>query len=296
MNRLKWTLLILLVIAGGVFAQRRGGFGGGYYGGRGERNEGYETAREMPQHTYDENGELQLTPMWTNTAGFEKDAFTFARIKRNRGGWGGGGSWDTDAPDSDLNLSWRLSTLTALKVNPEGRFIRLTDKELSNYPFLYMVEPGTLALEEDEVPALRKYLLNGGFVWLDDFWGESEWNSMAEQFKRVFPDRKWEELPLDHQIYHCVFDIKSKEQVPTVERGSARQFNPDSPTWENGGREVHHRAIFDDKRRIMVLATHNTDNGDGWEWEGNNHFYFANYAEKTAYPLAINVIFYTMTH
>jgi hypothetical protein len=291
MNRLKWSLLILLLVAGGLYAQRRGGFGRG----RGGNNEAYDNPRQIPQHAYDENGELRVTPSWTNAPGFEKDTFTFVRIKRSRDG-GGGGDWDTDTPDSDLNLSWRLSTLTALKVDSDGRFLRLTDKELAGYPFIYMVEPGSLYLEDAEAKALREYLLNGGFLWLDDFWGEYEWAAMERELKKVFPERAFQELPLDHPLYKCVFDIKSKGQVPDVGRGNARQFNPDSPTWEKGGREVHHRAIFDDKGRIMAFATHNSDNGDGWEWEGNNHFYFANFAEKTAYPLAINVIFYTMTH
>jgi len=287
----KWILLLLLVAAG-VYAQRRGGFGG-WRGG--DRYDAYDNPRQIPQHAYDENGELRETPTWTNAPGFDKDVFTFVRIRRSSGG-GSGGSWSTDTPDSDLNLSWRLSTLTALKVSPDGRFLNLTDEDLSNYPFIYMVEPGSIYLSDAEAEALRKYLLNGGFLWLDDFWGEYEWNSMAAEMQKVFPDRRWEELPLDHQLYHCVFNIQAKDQVPNVENGSARQFNPDRPIWEKGGREVHHRVLKDDQGRIMAFATHNSDNGDGWEWEGNNHFYFQQFAEKTAYPLAINVIFYTMTH
>ena len=298
MKNLKWMLLILMVIAGVVFAQRRGGFGSGrgYGGGRwGESYESYDNPRQIAQHGYDENGELRETPIWTNTPGFEKDVFTFVRIKRSGGGWSGG-PWSTDTPDSDLNLSWRLSTLTALKVNPDGCFLHLTDKGLLNYPFIYMVEPGSLELDNAEADALRKYLLNGGFLWLDDFWGENEWNNMAQELKKVLPQGVWVELPLTNQLYHCVFDIKSKERVPNVERGSYQQFDPSYDASEKGGREVHHRAIFDDNGRIMTFATFNTDNGDGWEWEGNNHFYFEHFAEKIAYPLAINVIFYTMTH
>lgn len=289
-------LLLLVVVANVVFAQRRGGFGGGRgYGGWRERFESYDNPRQISQHGYDEDGELRETPNWTNTPGFEKDVFTFARIKRSGGGWSGG-PWSTDTPDSDLNLSWRLSTLTALKVNPDGRFLQLTDKELVNYPFIYMVEPGSLELDNAEADALRKYLLNGGFVWLDDFWGENEWNNVEQEFKKVLPQGVWVDVPLTNQLYHCVFNIKAKERVPNVERGSYMQFDPDFDSSEKGGREVHHRAIFDDKGRIMAFATHNSDNGDGWEWEGNNHFYFEHFAEKIAYPLAINVIFYTMTH
>jgi hypothetical protein len=92
-----------------------------------------------------------------------------------------------------------------------------------------------------------------------------------------------------------VFQIKSKGQVPNVDMGTQSQTT--GVTWERpDAREVHHRVIYDDKGRIMVIATHNTDNGDGWEWEGDNHYYFAEFSEKIAYPLAINIIFYSMTH
>ena len=303
MKKPRYALLIALLVAGVVFAQRSGDpsrrsrFGGGWGGWRrgGERYEAYDNPRQASQHGYDENGELRETPNWTNTPGFEKDVFTFVRIKRAHSG-GSGGDWSTDTPDADLNLGWRLSTLTALKVNPDGRFLHLTDKDLSNYPFIYMVEPGSLYLSDTEVEILRKYLLNGGFLWLDDFWGEDEWEGMAGELKKVFPDRQWVELPLDHPLYHCVFDIKSKERCPNQHNGSMVQFYPDHDTSEKGGRITHHRVIFDDKGRIMCFATHNTDNGDGWEWEGYNHFYFEHFAEKIAYPLAINVTFYTMTH
>lgn len=290
MKKAALILLVLIVMLGGVIAQQRW-FRSGFGGGRGRRG-GFDSARtprEIEQHGGYE------TPYWTNIAGFNKDVFTFVRIKRESGGYSGG-PWWTDTPDSDLNFAYRLQQLTSIKVNPEGLFLRLTDKELFDYPFIYMVEPGSLYLDDEEVAALRKYLLNGGFLWLDDFWGETEWANMEHVMKRVFPDRSFVELPLTHPLYHCVFDIKAKETVPNVENGSRQQYNPNYPIWEKGGREVHHRAIFDNKGRIMVFATHDTDNGDGWEWEGDNHYYFEHFSEKIAYPLAVNVVFYVMTH
>src|SRR5439155_11653128 len=131
------------------------------------------------------------------------------------------------------------------------------------------------SLTEPEIAALRKYLLNGGFLWLDDFWGEAEWEGMAAVLKQVFPNRDFEELSLDHAIYHCVFEIKSKGQVPNYWLGEQSQYDPEHRTWERwDAKEVHHRAIYDDKRRMMVLATHNTDNGDGWEREGEYQYLF----------------------
>jgi hypothetical protein len=306
MKKFRWSLLILLLAAATVAigqggGRRRGGRGFGGYGGWGD--EGYvpddaRTAREVDPHSRDSEGNILVTPNWTNAAGFEKDVFTFVRIKRQRSPYKRGGSWKTDTPDSDLNLSFRLQQVTSIKVDPDGRYLGLTEKELADYPLIYMVEPGTLTFDDDEVQALRKYLLNGGFLWVDDFWGDSEWEGMEEEIKKVFPDRNFVELELTHPIYHCVFEIKAKNQIPNYRVGEASQYT--GITWETDHdgdvRTVHHRAIFDDKGRMMVLATHNTDNGDGWEREGEYHYFFEHFSEKTAYPLAINVIFYVMTH
>jgi len=282
---MKKPLLIaacLLLAVGMVFAQ----WGRGR--GRWRSWEGATTARDIPQHGFE-------TPVWTNEAGFDADTFTFARVIRSNGGRGGRGGWDTDLPDSDLNLSYRLQQMTSLRVDPNGRLIRLTDPELPNYPFLYFVEPGGLYLDDLEAETLRNYLLNGGFAFFDDFWGEREWNNLAEEMKKVFPDRSFTELPLDHPLYSCVFQIKSKGQVPNVGTGTESQYTGIT-TERADAEEVHHRVIFDDQGRIMAFAAHNTDNGDGWEWEGDNHYYFANFSEKIAYPLAVNVIIYIMTH
>ena len=289
MKRLVPTLSLFLVGAGLLMAQRR--FGGRGWGGESWIPDSARTAREVPSHSTG-------TPNWTNPSAFKGDVFTFVRVKRQRGPGTWGGAWTTDAPDSDLNLAYRLQQMTSLKVDPDGRFLWLTDPDLTHYPFIYMVEPGSLYLEEPEIAALRKYLLNGGFLMLDDFWGDSEWDNAAQVLKRVFPERNFVELSLDHPLYHCVFDIKSKGQIPNVHVGEQSQYT--GITWEENHdgdtRTVHHRVIYDDKGRIMVFAAHNTDNGDGWEREGEYEYFFKNFSEKIAYPLGINVIFYAMTH
>jgi hypothetical protein len=273
----KWVLLVALaaIVASVVVAQR---------GGRGIR-----------RSTDDRGG----VPTWSNEPGFEKDTFTFARIEYGSGsGRGlGRGGWRTDWPDADLNFSYRLQQLTSLKVNPEGKTLSLTDPELPDHPFIYIVEPGSLEFEDDEVTALRRYLLSGGFLMIDDFWGEAEYGNLYEQIKRVFPGSAQEpqELPLDHPIFHCVFDLKEKPQVPAYDRGEQSQY--DGITWErNDARTPHYRAIFDDKGRMMVIICHNTDLGDGWEREGVYEYYFREFSEKKAYPLGINIVFYAMTH
>lgn len=281
-------LLLVLLLMSSVFlalAQRRSfrrwSEGGG-------ADESSRTAREVESHSTG-------TPVWTNAPGFERDVFTFARVRYDRGGNWGRGGWATDLPDSDLNLSFRLQQMTSMKVDPDGRILRLTDPDLFNYPFIYAVEPGGFSLREEEITALRNYLLNGGFLMFDDFWGEYDWANVEDVMAQVFPGRPWVELKMDHPIYHCVFEIKSKGQVPNVGLGIESQY--DGITYERpDAQEVHHRVLLDDQGRIMVFAAHNTDNGDGWEREGENDYYFHTFSEKIAYPLGINLIFYVMTH
>jgi hypothetical protein len=241
-------------------------------------------------------------PMWEIDKQFTKDVFTFVRVKYSSGnyygnysGWGGR-DWRVDYPDAELNLSYRLQQLTSMKVNPEGKVLELTDRELFHYPFIYIVEPGALLFSDEEVKNLRRYLLSGGFLMVDDFWGEAEWRNLYQQMKRVFPEREPEDLELDHPIFNCVFKLNEKPQIPNVGLGTASQWNG-GVTWERyDARDPHYRAIFDDKRRMMVMICHNTDLGDGWEREGENEYYFREFSEKRAYPLGINIIFYAMTH
>lgn len=280
--------LVVLALAGMAWAQSRGP--------RGWRRgtESYipadaRTAREVPSHSTE-------TPMWTNPPAFASDTFVFTRLQYSQG-WGRGSGWSTDLPDSDLNLSYRLQQMTSVRVDPNGRFLRVTDADMPGHPFLYIVEPGGLSLDDEEVLAMRRYLVNGGFLLLDDFWGEDAWSNAEEVLERVLPGRRFVELPLSHPLYHGVFEIGAKDQIPNYRLGIQSEFDPEGRTWETSDSTVvHHRAILDDQGRIMVLATHNTDNGDGWEREGENDYFFHNFSEKIAYPLGINIIYYAMTH
>ena len=256
-------------------------------------------------------------PNWEVDKRFAKDVFTFVRVEyqsggrggygggfgggfggglggRRRGGGWGGGSWDTDFPDSDLNFSFRLQQLTSLKVNPDPIHLPLIDPKLFDYPFIYMIEPGRLSLSQDEVDALRHYLWNGGFLMVDDFWGDAQWNNFYGEIKRVFPDREYVELELDHEIFHCVYRLKEKPQVPSI-----HTWQWSGLTWEDhgpGSETVHYRAFFDDKERMVALICHNTDLGDGWEREGENEDYFHEFSERKSYPMGINIVTYAMTH
>lgn len=231
-------------------------------------------------------------PQWTNDERFKSDVFTFVRIKYSDGrGWG---KWLVDYPDSDLNFSYRLQQLTSLEVDPNGRILELTDDALLDYPFAYLIEPGDMYLEEAEVQGLRRYLLNGGFLMVDDFWGEREWSNFYREIKRVFPDREPQELPLEHEIFHCVYDLKKKPQIPSIHSWWSSGGQTNDNRWD--ANEPHYRGIFDDKGRMMAIICHNTDLGDGWEREGMDQSYFKEFSEKWSYPLGINIVTYAMTH
>ncbi|WP_437228797.1 DUF4159 domain-containing protein [Planctomicrobium sp. SH661] len=236
-------------------------------------------------------------PEWEVDPAFPSDLFTFVRIMYNPVN-GMYGAWNTDYPDSDLNFSFRLQQLTSLKVSPNPIVLELTDHALFDYPFIYFCEPGGgfnrnggLNFSDEEVQSLQKYLRNGGFAMFDDFWGEAEWENFAREMKKVFPNQEPQELPLDHPIFHIVYDLQEKPQVPSIEFGR-RGISYERPD----ATEVHYRGFFDDAGRLVALACHNTDLGDGWEREGEDVNYFHEYSEKKAYPMGINIVFYAMTH
>ena len=197
--------------------------------------------------------------------------------------------WYIDAPAAEQNLSRRLKTVTAIHVN-DPVMITLEDPTLWTHPWIYIVEPGNLRLKEAEVPILREFLLRGGTLTFDDFHGPIEWANMEREMKRVFPDRKIVELPPDHPIYHCFYDLDAYPQTPGL--GSFLQGR----TWEKGGYIAALRAIEDDNGRAMVLINWNTDMGDGWEW--SNAAEYPGYVKFTAqaYRMQINEIIYSLTH
>ncbi len=233
-------------------------------------------------------------PDWDIDQRFPQDVFTFVRIKYDSMGYGRGGGWDTDFRDADLNFSLRLQQLTSMKVNPEPIVLELTDPKLFDYPFIYIIEPGRLTFHPEEVKALRHYCLNGGFLMVDDFWGDEEYDNFYREIKQVFPDREPFEVPLEHEIFHCVYDLKEKPQLPSIHSAWGGR------TWEpRPGSDTsipYYKAITDDADRIMVFICHNTDLGDGWEREAENPEYFEEFSVKKAYPMGINIVTYAMTH
>ena len=254
----------------------------------------------------------KATPTWAVDPEFTNDVFQFTRLQYvarydlyNRGSSEADLRWLIDFPACDLDLSYRLQQITAIKVDSDSRTVKLTDTNLFSHPFLYLIEPGRGFLTDGEIPILRKYLLNGGFLMVDDFWGDREWKNFSDELERLFPADKFPkqkvtDLPLEHPVFHTVFSLKEKPQVPGLPW--MRYYKSQGTTYElkefrNGGdHEPHYRGISDDKGRLIMLICHNTDLGDGWEREGDNEDYFRIFSEPKAFPMGINAIVYAMTH
>jgi hypothetical protein len=197
--------------------------------------------------------------------------------------------WAIDGPAAEQNLSRRLRTVTAIRVN-DPIVLTLEDPQLFAHPWIYFVEPGNLSLKEREVPILREFLLRGGTATFDDFHGPIEWAHVEQELARVFPDRPIVDLGPEHPIFSCFYEIDEYPQIP----GLGSFFR--GQTWEKGGFVAHLRAVLDDNGRPMVLINWNTDMGDGWEW--SNAEEYPGYIKYTAeaYRMMINEIVYSLTH
>ena len=209
---------------------------------------------------------------------------------------GGGGfrrwrrqSWATDYPKSDRQFLIVLERLTGLDMFLEEHPRLLTDEHLNRFPFLYAVEVGRMSMTPEEVAALRDFLLRGGFLVVDDFWGTYEWQNFEYEMQKVFPEYAIVDVPLEHEIFHNFYDIEEIIQVPNVGNG-VRGW----ATHERDGYEPFVKGIFDEKGRLMVIVNWNTDLGDAWEW-AENPYYPLKYSTY-AYQMGVNFIIYAMSH
>ena len=213
----------------------------------------------------------------------------------------GGSGWSTDYPGADNNFSVRLSELTLVRVRlgsdgqPAHVVLRLTDPLLARCPLLFMEDVGTARFSDEEILALRNYVLKGGFLWVDDFWGSYAWERWVDEIARVLPSHQYPiaDVPLDHPIMHTLYDVKRMPQVPAINYW----YRSNNQTSERGADSavVTFRGIQDDKGRLMVVMTHNTDISDTWEREGDNREYFDLFSPE-GYAIGVNFILYAMTH
>lgn len=227
--------------------------------------------------------------------------FLFCRIMFRNAPYGDGAGWSVDYPRADTNLSFRYSELTTATVSRDakGNFnhvvVQLTDPLLFHCPFVMMTEPGGAYFDEAEARQLRDYVLKGGFLWADDFWGEYAFSVWAGEIGKALPPAQYPivDLPLDHPLFHTLYDVQRIPQIPSINFWGG----PGASTSERGRDSAvpHVRAIIDERGRILVLMTHNTDFGDAFEREGDDHEYFLEFA-AAGYAFGINTLVYSMLH
>jgi hypothetical protein len=269
MRRAALPIAAIVLIAAAAFAQR--------------------PFRQYPGVEYER---FELPPDWN-----EKTEFVFARLMYPWNGWGfrygddwtrGASHWTIDYPRSDRHVVQALRRLSRIHVRSVEQPVNLDEGDQFDWPWLYAVEVGHWALTDKQVAAFREYLLRGGFFMCDDFHGTQEWENFADGMRRVFPDRKIVDLPDNDQIFHTIYDLDERFQVPGAQ-------------WLYSGRldekDVHGarwRGIYDDHGRVMVAICFNVDLGDSWEW-----------ADVPQYPakfsdlglrIAVNYATYAMTH
>jgi hypothetical protein len=292
----KYAAILVAVLAGlTLWSAHAQYFGGGGRGGGGRFRGSTEI---LDEERLKEKAimEKALNPE------FKEDVFTFARLKYQLPlaefgrGFGGGRQWDDDTPNADLNLIFRMHDVTSMKIRPGLNYIDITAKNLANYPFVYLASGGRVVFSDDEVTDLRNYLLTGGFIMVDDFWGDDAWAHLHEQMKRIFPDREPVQLTLAHPIFHSVYDFKKLPQIPSAGFYSAEESYDRGFPYDQMGHDPHYFAIYDDKQRMVALLCHNNHYGDGWEHEGDDETYFDRYSLAMGYPMLINILVYTMTH
>jgi hypothetical protein len=210
--------------------------------------------------------------------------------------------WMTDYPYAEVNLTTRLSELTKTRVSRDGEghpnffVVRATDPALFNCPMLVASDVGTLGFREEEIEPLRNYFLKGGFLWVDDFWGQLAWHQWSTEIGKVLPADQYPilDVPSDDPMLRSQFELLKVPQITNIQFWRSVGGRTTS---ERGAEtaDAHLRAIRDSHGRIMVVMTHNTDVADSWEREGEDPAFFYQFSPN-GYALGIDVLLHVMTH
>ena len=253
--------------------------------------------REFPGNEYED---FPLPPDY-----MDKAEWTFARLMyppanvgrygygtggyRFRGAWQlGRSSWTTDYPRSDRHFSAAMRRLTRVHSRSAEQPVNLDEGDQYDWPFLYAVEVGHWDLTDAQARSLREFLLRGGFFMCDDFHGTREWQIFEASMRRVFPDREIVDLENGNPIFHTIYDLDDRYQVPGA------QYIRSHRLYESDGVKETWRGIFDDKGRLMVAITFQSDIGDSWEW-ADAPYYPAHYA-ALGIRIGVNYVLYAMSH
>ena len=252
----------------------------------------YAFQRPFRQFPGAEYYDFPLPPDWN-----EKTEWVFARLMYPWNGWGfhygddwtrGSSNWTIDYPRSDRHVVQAIRRLTRIHTRSVEQPVNFDEGDQYDWPWLYGVEVGHWKLTEAQARAMREYLLRGGFFMCDDFHGSVEWDNFMQGMRRVFPDRTVVEIDDEDAIFHTIYDLDNRFQVPGA------QYLYSHRMAEKDGTVPHWRGIYDDHGRIMVAICFNMDLGDSWEW-----------ADVPAYPakfsdlgirIAVNYVTYAMTH
>ncbi|MBI4421224.1 MAG: DUF4159 domain-containing protein [Gemmatimonadetes bacterium] len=230
--------------------------------------------------------------------GFVFCRLMYASVYREAGGMG----WSTDYPQAEINFMVRLSELTLTGVAFEGPerpsyyVVRLTDDALFGCPFIMASDVGTIGLTPEEGSRLRTYLLKGGFLWVDDFWGTFAWHNWAREIGKVLPPAEYPimDVPLSDPIFSALYEVAKKPQITSIQFWRRAGGTTTSERGTDSA-EPEFRAIRDRSGRILVLMTHNTDIADAWEREGEDIEFFYKFAHD-GYAVGINILLHAMTH
>jgi hypothetical protein len=213
----------------------------------------------------------------------------FDRTRGRPGAWAHGNStWTQDYPRADRHFMLALRRLTRLHARSVEQPVNLDDEDdVFNWPFLYAVRPGEWLLTDSQAAKFREFLARGGFFMCDDFWGSYEWDVFMESMTKVLPGRNPEDLANAEAIFHTIYDLDDRYQIPGAWGLYGRGY-------QNDGSEPYWRAIKDGKDRVIAAIIPNSDLGDSWE-----------FADAPQYPerysalgirIGINYIVYAMTH
>ncbi len=213
-----------------------------------------------------------------------------------------GAGWRTDYPWGERHLLMRLSELTKTRISrldshtPHSWLVRLTDDALFDCPYLMASDVGTIGLSDAEALRLRLYLEKGGFLWVDDFWGDAAWEQWAHEFAKAMPPPEYAivDVPLKDPVFHTMFEVTHVPQVSNIRFWRATGGRVTSERGDESA-VVHFRVVRDKHGRIVAVMTHNTDISDSFEREGDDPAFFQQFSPY-GYALGIDVLLYAMTH
>ena len=230
----------------------------------------------------------------------EKTELIFARLmypsvpeaRFRHAGWDwtrGHSSWTNDYPRADRHFLEAVRRLTRIQVRSVEQPISIEDPgDLYNYPWLYAVFVGEWDISDRQAQTLREYLNRGGFLMCDDFWGSRDWAVFERGIKKIFPNRPLVEIPSKNALFHTVYDLDDRYQVPG--EWGVRTGVP----FRNDGYVARWRGIFDDRGRLVIAASFNSDLGDSWEWADDPEY--PEQYSALGVRLGVNYIIYSMTH